>query len=216
MMTIKTPFNFTTPDQVKIYCYKWEKTRTTNKRVKGLIQIAHAMAEHIRRYDSFSQHLTDHGFIVFGTDHRGHGQTASNKNDQGVFTRKDGFEKVVDDMKQLTAIMKEEYPHTPVFLLGHSMRSFLTRRYIQKSGESLQGVVLSGTGSDKGIISKIGILLAKLEVKRIGAQTPSPFLDKLTFGQYNKKYQVQRTKFDFLSRDERLVDEYITDDHCGF
>src|SRR5690625_4678230 len=211
-MMIRTQFSLQTKDGIHMNVYKWER----NSDVRGVIQIAHGMAEHILRYEPFCKFLTSNGFIVYGNDHRGHGGTIALVDDKGFFAESNGFEKVVHDMKLLSDEIKKEYPHLPLFLFGHSMGSFLTRRYIQLFQNNLAGVILSGTGKDKGLIGKIGLLIAKLEVKRRGARTPSPFLDKLTFGNYNKKFKPTRTKFDFLSRDTNIVDQYVEDELCGF
>src|SRR5690625_4264087 len=107
------------------------------------------MAEHILRYEPFCKFLTSNGFIVYGNDHRGHGGTIALVDDKGFFAESNGFEKVVHDMKLLSDEIKKEYPHLPLFLFGHSMGSFLTRRYIQLFQNNLAGVILSGTGKDR-------------------------------------------------------------------
>ena len=48
-----------------------------------------------------------------------------------------------------------------------------------------------------------------------GPMYHSPMLDKLAFGSYNKKYDHVRTKLDWLTRDESIVDAYIADPLCG-
>ncbi len=209
----RTSFTIKTTDEVTLNGYQWEND---NGQAHGMIQIAHGMAEHILRYDAFSQFLTDNGWIVYGIDHRGHGESIANIDDKGFFAETNGFEKVVHDMKLLTDKIKENHPDLPLFIFGHSMGSFLTRRYTQVFEEDIAGIILSGTGGSKGLIGKIGLQIAKFEAWRTGVRTPSPLLDKLTFGQYNKKFKPARTKFDFLSRDDAEVDTYIADELCGF
>lgn len=204
-------FHIQASDSTELTAYKWEETQKPDQ--KAIIQIAHGMAEHILRYDDFANFLTDNGFIVYGNNHRGHGPTAEI---QGYFAEENGFEKVVDDMKQVTNHIEGTYPNVPIFLLGHSMGSFLTRRYIQKYNNSVAGVILSGTGNDQGLMGKIGLLIAKWSKSRNGATTPSPMLDKLVFGNFNKKFKPARTPFDFLTRDDAVVDKYIADEYCGF
>lgn len=207
-------FTFQTSDKININTYCWKPD--ANVHIVGIIQLAHGMAEHIVRYDAFAQFLTANGFVVYGNDHRGHGQSVTAPDDRGYFADRNGFEKVVDDMFRLSSIAKNEYPNIPLFIFGHSMGSFLTRRYMAKYGKNIAGAILSGTGGDQGIIGQAGLLLAKIEKRRIGARTPSPLLDKLVFGNFNKAIQEPRTAFDFLSRDEAVVDDYIADDLCGF
>src|SRR5699024_515442 len=126
------------------------------------------------------------------------------------------FHRVASDMFELTEKIKSEYPDIPIILFGHSMGSFLARRYIQLYRNEVNGVVICGTGGDQGLVGKLGELLAKFEKRRIGRRTPSPLMDKLIFGNFNKQYENPRTSFDFLSRDQDEVDTYIEDDLCGF
>jgi len=211
----RTQFYFHANDRTELNTFLWEKEED-GQQPKAVVQLAHGMAEHVLRYEDFCEFLVDNDFIVYGNDHRGHGNSIKAPDDKGFFAMKNGFEKVVEDMKQLSDFIKREYPEIPLFILGHSMGSFLTRRYIQRYGNQVDGVILSGTGGDKGLLGKIGLLFAKWERKRIGPRTPSPLLNKLTFGNYNKNFTPVRTEFDFLTRDEAIVDAYIADDKCGF
>lgn len=210
----RSQFTYTTSDDRKINAYCWEPEEKLP--IKGIVQLSHGMSEHIKRYDAFSRFLNQNGFIVYGNDHRGHGNSVTAPDDRGYFADKNGFEFVVDDMFRLTAIAKNEHPNLPIFIFGHSMGSFLTRRYMVKYGKHINGVVLSGTGGDQGLLGKIGLQLAKIEKRRIGARTPSKLLDKLIFGNFNKFIKNPRTTFDFLTSDEAGVDAYIGDEHCGF
>lgn len=206
-------FTYKSDDGVEIFTRKWESDSKTKP--NAIIQIAHGMAEHIERYDNFANELVSHNFIVYGNDHRGHGITAQLNNCSGYFADEQGFEKVVRDMNLLTTIIENEYPGVPIILFGHSMGSFLSRRYIQLYGDKIAGVILSGTGGDPGIMGKIGQLIAAREMRKRGPQTPSPLLNNLTFGSYNKGFKPNRTEFDWLSREELEVDKYIEDPMCG-
>ena len=39
---------------------------------------------------------------------------------------------------------------------------------------------------------------------------------KMVFGGFNKAVEKPRTEFDWLTRDEAIVDQYLADDNCGF
>jgi alpha-beta hydrolase superfamily lysophospholipase len=209
----QSSFSFHSSDGAEIFANKW--TADIEGKPRAIVQIAHGMAEHIQRYNSFARELILQNIFVFGNDHRGHGKTGVQNNSPGYLADVDGFEKVVDDINLLTTIIKEENPEVPVFLLGHSMGSFLARRFIQLYGDKLTGVILSGTGGDPGLLGKIGRMVAAREMKKRGAKTPSHLLNNLTFGSYNKGFTPNRTEFDWLSRDEAEVDKYIADPFCG-
>ena len=164
-------FTFKDHADVEIFVYKWVPDSGTGK---AAIQIAHGLAEHAARYEHVAQSLTDAGYIVYADDHRGHGKTAKTKDKLGQLNP-DGWAGVVKDLKQLTDIIKKENPGLPVFLVAHSWGSLLAQDYISQFGSEIRGVVLSGTnGKQPWIIRKLGPILAKKEVKKIGHDTPSP------------------------------------------
>ncbi|MGI6372044.1 MAG: lysophospholipase [Caldicoprobacterales bacterium] len=206
-------FKFTAMDGVIINVHKWGLEE--GQAIKGVVQISHGMAEWAYRYDYFAKALNREGYIVYANDHRGHGLTAPSMEDVGYISDNDGFFDKVEDMRELNQLIREEHPSLPVVLFGHSMGSFLSQRYIQLYGSDLVGVILSGSNGKQGPIINLGIALAYLEMKFKGRRHRSRLLDKLSFGSYNRAFPDNRTKFDWLSRDEKLVDRYIEDPYCG-
>lgn len=200
-------------DGKEIFVYRWLPDKT--KHLKGIIQVSHGMAEHAGRYREFSEYMNSEGFGVYANDHRGHGRTAGSLENIGYFADNSGWALVVSDMFRVTEHIKKEHHNIPVFLLGHSMGSFLSRDYISRDGGRITGVILSGTIGDPGILGNIGVLIAKLACKFRGKRTPNKLLDQLSFGSNNNAFKPAKTKFDWLSRDERVVDKYIEDEFCG-
>jgi alpha-beta hydrolase superfamily lysophospholipase len=182
---------------------------------KALVVIVHGMAEHCARYADFSEYLTTHQFGVYTYDQRGHGRTAGSVENLGFFAKKDGWQKVVDDVKLVVEAAKSENPTIPVFVLGHSMGSFISRRFAEQYGNLIAGLILSGTAGGAGLLGKLGIgLTSFIKVYKKGI-SPSKLLDKMSFGDFNKSFKPNRTLFDWLSRDEKTVDSYIADPFCG-
>lgn len=181
--------------------------------VKGVVQIAHGMAEHSNRYARFAMELCKNGYAVFINDHLGHGSSVANDDELGFFGD-DGANALVEDMHALTEIAKQQYPHVPFYLFGHSMGSFLARKYTAKYGQTLDGVIYCGTSGPNPAVG-MGIMLANNMIKSEGKLYRSSFLDSLAFGTYNRKTE-KKTKFDWLSRDEKEVARYIDDKYCGF
>jgi len=181
---------------------------------KGVVQVAHGMAEHSARYARLAEALTGAGYAVYANDHRGHGSTASEA-DHGYFADRDGWATVVADLRAVTRFAQEEHPGLPVFLLGHSMGSFLSRAYVIEDSRELSGLVLSGTSGDPGLLRSVGVVLARAESALRGRRHVSTLLDRLTFGKYNAAFKPTRTAFDWLSRDEAEVDLYVADAQCG-
>ncbi len=65
-------FTLTTPDGTDVFVNRW----LPDGDARAVVQIAHGLAEHSSRYARFAQRLTDHGYAVYGSDHRGHGKTS--------------------------------------------------------------------------------------------------------------------------------------------
>jgi len=204
---------FNTSDDIQVFTYSWMPDGGLP--VKGVVQIAHGMAEHAARYERFAEALTTAGFAVFANDHRGHGKTAGAQEKVGYFADEDGWQKVVDDMHMLTGIIKKEFSNLPFFLFGHSMGSFLSRHYAMLHGSELTGLILSGTGGDPGVLGRVGLLIARTEAMIRGKKARSQIMNTLSFGAFNDAFKPNRTEYDWLSRDNAEVDKYINDPWCG-
>ena len=183
---------------------------------RAVIQLTHGIAEHVERYDAFAAFLAAHGFLVVANDHLGHGKSAASDEELGFFSPVRGWDMAVSDMRTLYVATQAEFPALPYFLLGHSMGSFLVRSYLCKYPGGLAGAIISGTGQQPGLILTAGKAAGKLEIRRHGPQYRSAFLNNLAFGSYNKRCKPQRTEYDWLSRDEAVVDAYVADPLCGF
>jgi len=183
---------------------------------KAIIQIVHGIAEHINRYDDFMLFLAEHGYVVCGEDHLGHGKSFTEQGDMGFFADRNGWDRVVDDIHTLRGKMVAEYPDTPFILFGHSMGSFLTRTFLIRYPKEYFGAIISGTGQQSPVLVATGKTIAELIVKFKGPRADGTQLNDIAFSSYNDKIDNKRTDFDWLSRDNAQVDRYIEDPLCGF
>lgn len=199
-------------DGGKIRAASWKPKKGD---IIGVFQIIHGMAEHIMRYDEFARFLAESGYAVYANDHIGHGKSTNLKYPLGYFGDKnEAGATFAADVKALTEIAKKENPGLPVILFGHSMGSFVARRYSAKYGKGIDGVIYCGTAGPNPA-APVAIKIAEVLCKFFGAKKPGFILDKLAFGTYNSKTE-KRTNFDWLTKDDAIVDEYIADDLCGF
>ncbi len=189
---------------------------TPDSKPKGVVQIAHGIAEHIERYDDFMRFLSDHGYAAVGNDHLGHGQSAVRLDELGIFAEAGGWDYVVRDMDLLRDRVRVEYHDVPYIFFGHSMGSFLTRTYIIQHPDKYDAVILSGTGQQSSALINVGFLAANMNVKVKGPRASGQMLNDMAFGSYCKKIENPRTPFDWLSRVPDEVDKYIADPKCGF
>ncbi|SEP48754.1 alpha/beta fold hydrolase [Amycolatopsis saalfeldensis] len=176
-----------------VTAYRWDPATPPS----GAVQLTHGMGEHVLRYDETALALTAAGYVVYGQDHRGHGNTAAAEDQLGQLGP-DGWHHLVEDIGRLSELIREERPGLPLAVLAHSMGSFATQQYLLEHSDQLDAVVLTGTA-----------LLDLLE--------PALDLDQeLDLAMFNAPFQPARTEFEWLTRDEKIVDAYLADPHCGF
>ena len=183
---------------------------------RAILQIAHGMAEHSARYARFARALTEQGYGAYADDHRGHGQTASGREQLGHFADEGGWRTIVSDKIALFREIKSRHPDTPVFLMGHSLGSYIARSTAVRIGPELAGLVVSGTTHGGAATVWGWRLLAMAERARLGKRGKSTILRMLTFDSFNKTIYDPRTTCDWLSRDPFEVDKYLADPLCGF
>ena len=183
---------------------------------KAILQIAHGMVEFIDRYEDFAKYLCEQGFLVTGNDHIGHGGSVNSQEEWGYFTKENGNQVLLDDIYELTKNTKKEYPNKPYFLLGHSMGSFYARQYLCEHGSELDGAIIMGTGFEPLMTVKAGMMVCKLIASFKGWKYRSNLVNNMAFGAYNKKFEPTRTRADWLTKDEKIVDYYINEPRCSF
>ncbi len=187
---------------------------TPEGRPRGVIQISHGMCEYFQRYHRFIADMVGEGFVVCGNDHIGHGDSSGPEN-YGYFGEKKGTRFLVEDLYQMTRLVKKAYPSLPYFLFGHSMGSFIVRLYLARYGSKLDGAIICGTGGSNPM-APLGVAVASCTAWFRGGHYRSDILDWMFFGSFNKKCTPQRTDKDWLTRDEAVVDRYLQDPRCSF
>lgn len=208
---MRTDFWFDSCGASKIHCCRW----TPEGQPKAVVQIVHGIAEFVERYDTFAEYLNSLGYVVVAEDHMGHGQSINGEGIRGYFHG--GWFNAVADTYRLLQDTMAEYPGVPYILFGHSMGSFMARTILCKYPDSgISGAVICGTGWQPTFAMPMMIKLLNTVCKKCGEQNPNDKLQNMIFGSYNKKVEHQRTAFDWLTRDNRIVDEYIAHPLCGF
>jgi alpha-beta hydrolase superfamily lysophospholipase len=205
-------FNLHAADGSEFHVYEW---LPDSGEIAGILQIAHGMAEHGKRYEPFAEFLTQNNFAVYANDHRGHGKTAGDITNVGFLGSDNGWDLLVSDCKLLGLHLQKTYTGIPHYVFGHSMGSLVVRNLIMDPGMNLNGAILSGTAFDPGILGFLGLLLTRVILSFNPGKSASPFMNRLVFGAFNKSFVPNRTKFDWLSRDNEQVDKYIKDPYCG-
>lgn len=209
---LESDFLLQAKDGTGLFVREW----LPDQKPRAVVQVVHGMADHSARYERLAKALTEHGYAVFADDHRGHGRTAKSRDDLGHFADEHGFQRVVEDQLSLVEEIKSRLPGLPVFLLGHSMGSFIARAAVIERGREWSGLVLSATNQAPAFQQRINAVLPRLERLRLGKRGKSAAVRALTFEAFNKKFKDPRTPCDWLSRDPAEVDKYVADPLCGF
>jgi len=102
-----------------------------------LLLLVHGHSEHIGHYESIARHFQSHGAYVFGPDHPGHGLS------QGERLVIEDFDAVVNDVGNVVASVRCQYPDLPLYVVGHSMGGMIATRYVQLNSGEVRGLVLS-------------------------------------------------------------------------
>lgn len=191
MSLLESSFILPAADGHPIEVFSW----TGDEPVKAIVQIAHGMGEHSKRYRALAAELVAAGCAVYANEHRGHGAGAQGRGELGDFGA-GGFAGLAHDMAQLSLHAKSQHPNAPLVLVGHSMGSFAAQLYVLDYSELIAGVALSGTTAID-LMLKARSAGWKLEDANLGVTDP-------------------RTPFDWLSRVPEVVDAYLADSLCGF
>lgn len=184
--------------------------------VKAVLQISHGMTEMIMRYDHFARFLNTKGILVIGNDHLGHGETAGCDEDLGYFCPENMSATVVADLHTVTEYARKEYPNVPCFLLGHSMGSFMARRYIMTYGEELTGAIISGTGVQPNAMLLAGKATAAVLQLFKGERHRSAYLKTASFGAYNKRFTTDAHDRAWMSKDKSIWEFCDNNKYCNF
>ncbi len=200
-----------------IHALVWEPDDAAGATPKprGIVQIVHGMSEHVERYEPFAKFLVSGGFIVCANDHVGHGASVSDASDLGHMPVHGGAEVLVEDAHALRETLAVRYPDAPYVMFGHSMGSFIVRKYIVEHGAGLAAAILCGTGQQAAALSMAGNVLANALARLHDERHKSELLHSMADGAYSKAVKNARTDFDWLSRDPAVVDAYISDEKCG-
>jgi alpha-beta hydrolase superfamily lysophospholipase len=192
MTTLPLVRTMTDSHGVEITFYEWPVANP-----KAIVQIAHGLGEHARRYDHVAEALNKAGFGVYADDHRGHGATGVNMRAKGLIKQQGnlgpgGMPATFAAVRQLSHLIRGEHPESQLVLLGHSWGSMIVQRILNKFSDEYDFAVLTGS-----TLLLPGIL-------------PS--------GGFNKKYEVEAKKTgteisggEWLSRDLEVGKKFRAD-----
>ena len=159
---------------------------------KAVVQIAHGLGDHARRYDHLADALNQAGYSVYADDHRGHGVTGSKQVASGQTKTMGnlgpgGIKAAFEQVHEFTNLIKAENPNKKIVLFGHSYGSFIAQKLVNKYSAEYDAVILSGSS-----LLVPGVLGA---------------------GNFNKKWAKEKdaTGYEWLSRDKEVGKKFAED-----
>jgi alpha-beta hydrolase superfamily lysophospholipase len=213
---ITKEFTFLSSDgKTTVHAVRW---MPDSGEFQAILQITHGMVEYIERYAGFAEFLTGHGYLVVGHDHIGHGQSVTSEEEWGYFGRPNPSDLLIADMHTLRTTIQKEYPGKPYFMMGHSMGSYMLRKYLGIHPEGLNGAVIMGTGYVPRKTTDLGVRVCSVLAFFRGWHYRSKFVADASFGKPYQKYDLtgKTASNSWLTKDEEIVRKYYSDPKCTF
>ncbi|MBP0969581.1 MAG: lysophospholipase [Oscillospiraceae bacterium] len=198
--------------KTQLYVSTW---RDDSAVPKAVLQISHGMCEYVDRYDEFASFLAENGYIVCGNDHLGHGYSAAVPEDLGYIAEKDGYKLMVKDLRKVTELLSQRYPDLPIAMLGHSMGSFLARKYAADYSDGPSAYIFEGTDGSNPAGKAAEAIISVIQLFK-GERYRSPLITKFSFGTYCDRIEDHPTGSEWVTSDPEKLKEYVSDPLCMY
>lgn len=185
------------------------------KEPKAIIQFFHGVGEHKERYIPFMDFLAENGYACYMHDHRKHGGSVFNEGEQGIWTKEDTWHDIIDDAYFVSRQIMKDFPGKEIYILGHSMGSIVARSFLGEYPLVAKKAIIMGTLPPMKMSAGFAPIMMARVLRLFNKTKHSMFLANLMNKRMQPKFGMPRTEFDWLTRDESIVDAYIEDPLCG-
>ena len=183
--------------------------KSKREKYKNNIVIFHGMTEPVGRYAEFGEFLASNGYNVFVMEIRGHGELKEGEiGDFGKGGMKSVFKDIDSFFKKVLSKVGATPSNTTIF--GHSMGSLIGAEWGIKN--KYKYFILSGFPLKSQLIVIGGNFATFLE--KVIFRKVSTF-NKIS-EKWNANFEPNKTKFDWLTRDETENKKYENDELCGY
>jgi alpha-beta hydrolase superfamily lysophospholipase len=217
-MVKQEEYNFNSSDgHSVIHCRKW----IPECEPIAVLQLVHGMVDYIERYDELATFLAERGYVVVGHDHIGHGHSVANDDELGVMSGKHPSDFMVEDIYTHFSMTRKAYPPIKYFILGHSMGSYMLRKFLSVRAaylEKLSGAIIMGTGQESAGFCNVGLVAIAVLSLLKGRNYRSRFIQSLTYSAPYKQFDCYGKDYSksWLSKDVKSVEKYYHDKYCTF
>lgn len=195
-----------------LHGYRWFDPEVT---YQGVLLLVHGMFEYIERYQELAEYMASAGYFVAGHDHLGHGDSVKDLTELGQ-VEKQGAIFWLKDIERVRKMAVSYAPKAPCILLGHSMGSYLVRRYLIYNADRVDGAVIMGTGHQPRLLVKAGLLLTYLSMLRRGPKGHSALLNNFTCTGFAKRYPDNAHTGSWMSRDPKVLVQVLQEERMNF
>ncbi|MFC4322517.1 alpha/beta hydrolase [Litchfieldia salsa] len=102
---------------------------------KGVVIVVHGHGDHSGGLQNLLDKLTEHQYIVYAFDLRGHGQSVGTR---GFIKKWDEYR---GDLHTFRQMVESESANLPLFLIGHSLGGVISLEYCLVHGTGIRGLV---------------------------------------------------------------------------
>ena len=181
--------------------------------IVGVIHLIHGMMEHSGFYHDWALKLCNLGWAVVAHDHPGAGLTLYEN------TRLDTLpmgsdQLLVNATDCVDQWIRTQYPNKKLVRYGHSMGSFVAIQAELKIGPS-NGLILTSSTYEPKWVTTLQAMAIRLLSFPGNLSKRAKLAMVIAFGPMNWKFRPNRTKYDWISQEEHVVDMYINDQYCG-
>ncbi|AVN59087.1 alpha/beta fold hydrolase [Mesoplasma florum] len=200
-------------DGKELINFEWK----TSKKPIAVIQVVPNFDEHMEMYDKFAKIMKEHNILVVGTDLRGIGESRDESDGSNIiFDKKQGWSKLVEDVKNINTWIKRYHSDLPIFVMGQGLGGNLARAFSIKYSEEMAGLILINTRDYNYHISNIFLKYMNLSQMIFNVRNDAKFLNNIRAKRMNKRHNPL-LKFDnqWLSSDWKFVEKYNNDPLCN-
>lgn len=176
---------------------------------KGIIQIIHGAMEHIQRYEEVACFFNKNNYIVIGCNNFGHGKEVKDKVNH-LYKKQN----IIYRNKVVYKYIQKEYEGIPKILIGHSMGSLISRKLLNQ-GHEYKKIILTGPVNPNKLVTKTGLILAKIIRKISKGNNVSKLANHLMFKVFEKKSLKINKSINWLSTDDEVYERFQKDPECG-
>ena len=116
----------------------------------------HGLGDHSGLYPALAEHFPPRGIALHAMDLRGNGRS------QGQRAYVERWEEYREDLARFVALVREEEPGRPLFLLGNSLGGLIVLDYALVSPQGLRGVIAASPA-----LGRLGVPAPLLALGRV-------------------------------------------------